>query len=139
MLVRNLKRPRWVVRQGALEALAALSSLALTSHMHEVACCIVDTHTPVRLAALQTLGVLEPFDLAEIAPRASPLINEADPLIVASALDLLTRLAPEDLAPYAAQIKCCRFDEAADVRAAAQRALAKLRAPAPAERERESR
>ena len=46
---------------------------------------------------------------------------------MASALDLLTRLAPEDLAPYAAQIKCCRFDEAADVRAAAQRALAKLR------------
>ena len=137
VLVRNLKRPRWVVRQGALEALAALSPLALTSHMHEVACCIVDTHTPVRLAALQALGILEPFDLAEIAPRASPLINEADPLIVASALDLLTRLAPEDLAPYAAQINCCRFDEAADVRAAAQRALAKLRAPAPAERERE--
>ena len=127
VLVRNLKRPRWVVRQGALEALAALSPLALASHMHEVAGCMVDTHTAVRLSALQTLGVLDPIDLVEVAPRASPLINEANPLIVASALDLLTRLAPEDLAPYADQISCCRFDEAADVRAAAQRALAKLR------------
>jgi len=45
---------------------------------------------------------------------------------VASALELLARLAPEDLAPYAEQINCCRFDQAADVRAAAQRALAKL-------------
>ena len=94
--------------------------------MHEVAGCMVDTHTAV-LSALQALGVLVPVDLAEVAPRASPLINEANPLIVASALDLLTRLAPEDFAPYAEQISCCRFDEAADVRAAAQRALAKPR------------
>lgn len=151
VLVRNLRRGRWVVRQGALEALAALTPMALASHMHEVACsmylpmsplslsyispishmhevacCMADTHTAVRLSALETLEQLEPFDLAEIAPRASPLINEANPLIVASALDLLARLAPEDLAPYADQINCCRFDQAADVRAAAQRALAKL-------------
>ena len=103
-----------------------ISPLYLPSHMHEVACCMADTHTAVRLSALETLGQLEPFDLAEIAPRASPLINEANPLIVASALELLARLAPEDLAPYADQINCCRFDQAADVRAAAQRALAKL-------------
>ena len=146
VLVRNLRRGRWVVRQGALEALAALTPMALASHMHEVACsmyipmsplslsyispishmhevacCMADTHTAVRLSALETLEQLEPFDLAEIAPRASQLINEANPLIVASALDLLARLAPEDLAPYADQINCCRFDQAADVRAAAQR------------------
>ena len=80
---------------------------------------MADTHTAVRLSALETLGQLEPFDLAEIAPRASPLIDEANPLIVASALELFARLAPEDLAPYADQINCCRFDQAADVRAAA--------------------
>ena len=38
VLVRNLTRVRWVVRLGALEALAALRPMALASHMHEVRC-----------------------------------------------------------------------------------------------------
>ena len=127
VLVQNLRRPRWHVRIGALEALAALPAAALASCMREVAACVRDAHASVRHKALHVLELLAPADLAEVAPQAAPLIDEADPFIVEAAISLLTRLEPLALAAYAEQIGCCKFDEHADVRAAAQRAMAKLR------------
>ena len=56
VLVRNLRRGRWVVRQGALEALAALTPMALASHMHEVACSMYIPMSPLSLSYISPIS-----------------------------------------------------------------------------------
>ena len=54
-------------------------------------------------------------------------MDEANPFISEGAISLLTRLEPADLARYAEQLRCACSDEQPEVRAAAQRAMEKLR------------
>ena len=67
-------------------------------------------------------------DLAIVALTVAPCMDEGDPFISEGAIALLTRLEPTDLARYAEQLRCACFDEQPEVRAAAQRAMDKLRA-----------
>ena len=108
VLVQSLAISRFHVRQGALEALAALSPHALDPYRDDVAKCLKDSHQQVRMAALRTLARLEPEDLAEVCvpPHSSSLAGPK-----AAAPRLIDRMTPAlSRAPSAGGGRDCKAD-----------------------------